>query len=71
MLGKGPGFTLAAILSLAIGIGANTSIFSIINALLLRPLPYLDAERLAILWNRSPGPQPLRRLQFASTHGNL
>lgn len=55
MLAKGPGFTLAAILSLAIGIGANTSIFSIINALLLRPLPYQDAERLTILWNRSPG----------------
>ncbi len=55
MLAKAPGFTLAAILSLAIGIGANTSIFSIINALLLRPLPYQDAERLAILWNRSPG----------------
>ena len=55
MLAKGPGFTLAAILSLAIGIGANTSIFSIINALLLRPLPYQDSERLAILWNRSPG----------------
>ena len=54
-LAKEPGFTLAAILSLAIGIGANTSIFSIINALLLRPLPYQDAERLAILWNRSPG----------------
>jgi predicted permease len=55
MLAKGPGFTVAAILSLAIGIGANTSIFSIINALLLQPLPYQDAERLAILWNRSPG----------------
>jgi predicted permease len=55
MLAKGPGFTVAAILSLAIGIGANTSIFSIINALLLRPLPYQDADRLVILWNRSPG----------------
>src|SRR5579872_7288202 len=50
-----PGFTSAAILSLAIGIGANTSIFSVVNALLLRPLPYRDADRLAILWNRSPG----------------
>jgi predicted permease len=52
---KNPGFTLAAILSLAIGIGANTAIFSVTNALLLRPLPYKDAERLVILWNRSPG----------------
>jgi predicted permease len=52
---QNPGFTLAAILSLAIGIGANTSIFSVANALLLRPLPYADAERLVILWNRSPG----------------
>jgi predicted permease len=55
MLAKSPGFTVAAILSLAIGIGANTSIFSIFDALLLRPLPYKDAERLVILWNRSPG----------------
>src|SRR6267142_2773764 len=52
---KNPGFALAAVLSLAIGIGANTSIFSVANALLLRPLPYADADRLMILWNRSPG----------------
>jgi predicted permease len=52
---RNPGFALAAILSLAIGIGANTSIFSVADALLLRPLPYKDASRLVILWNRSPG----------------
>jgi hypothetical protein len=54
-LAKNPGFTLAAVLSLAIGIGANTSIFGVANALLLRPLPYENADRLVILWNRSPG----------------
>ena len=48
-------FTLAAVLSLAIGIGANTSIFSVANALLFRPLPYDNPDRLVILWNRSPG----------------
>src|SRR5882762_6899930 len=52
---KNPVFALAAVLALAIRIGANTSIFSVANALLLRPLPYADAERLVILWNRSPG----------------
>ncbi|HKS40158.1 MAG TPA: ABC transporter permease, partial [Blastocatellia bacterium] len=55
MLTKNIGFTAVAVLSLAIGIGANSAIFSVTNALLLRPLPYTDAERLAILWNRSPG----------------
>jgi predicted permease len=50
-----PAFTIAAVLSLGIGIGANTAIFSIVDGLLLRPLPYADADRLAILWNRSPG----------------
>ncbi|HXJ88072.1 MAG TPA: ABC transporter permease [Candidatus Binatia bacterium] len=52
---KNPWFALAAVLSLAIGIGANTSIFSVANALLLRPLPYENPDRLVILWNRSLG----------------
>jgi putative ABC transport system permease protein len=50
-----PVFAAAAVLSLGIGIGANTALFSVTNALLLRSLPYPDADRLAILWNRSPG----------------
>jgi predicted permease len=50
-----PGLTVAAVLSLALGIGANSAIFSVASALLLRPLPYSDPDRLAILWNRSPG----------------
>src|ERR1700745_367340 len=54
-LAAAPAFTATAILSLAIGIGANTAIFSIVDGLLLRPLPYADPQRLVILWNRSPG----------------
>lgn len=53
--GRAPLFALVAVLSLAIGIGANSAIFSVVNALLLRPLPYPDPDRLAILWLRSPG----------------
>ena len=52
---KNAGFTSTAVLSLAIGIGANTALFSVASALILRPLPYEDASRLVILWNRSPG----------------
>lgn len=52
---RSPAVTAAAVLSLALGVGANAFIFSVTSALLLRPLPYADAGRLAILWNRSPG----------------
>lgn len=52
---RNPAYAVTAILSLAIGIGANSAMFSVVNTLLLQPLPYQDADRLAILWNRSPG----------------
>jgi putative ABC transport system permease protein len=51
---KNPGFTLIAALTLALGIGANTAIFSLIDAALLRGLPYREPERVAVLWNSNP-----------------
>ena len=57
-LTRNPGFTCVALLTIALGIGANSAMFSVVQGILLAPLPFLEPDRLVFLWQNRPGCSP-------------
>src|SRR5450432_2148608 len=60
LLCKAPGFSAVALVALALGMGATTAIFSLVDAVLLRPLPYRDPDRLLVVWEKNPAQNKFR-----------
>src|SRR5215208_503224 len=66
MLLKNPGVTVIVIIALALGIGANTAIFSVVNSVLVRPLPFANSDRLVMIWESNPQQNSFREAVAAS-----